>query len=341
MTYEEVIDNNCRHIANVGWWSRFAFHYTDVTNAVSILKEGFLYSRFDASDRAIMANDNASSQVIDMTSLGVTSKVRFYFRPLTPTQFHNEGYKHSLLRYCHDSNANVPVPVFFLFDLTSLLAMKEICFSEKSLAGGGGTIRQGLEAFSNLNFTQIYKSGPMQDTEEEKKYRQAEILYPGAFDIRASLKHIYCRNEVERETLLNLLLRDDRKAFLQYKDYVVVCGDCFEKNGLFIMNCRYYDGKAVVVYSNTANQRAYTTKYKDKSDDVLIIQAQAIFEWTCRNTLITRQSCNFVVNYEKPSPTFFKGLKQPKGASALHMKILFEGKLVCYLRRQLTKGAML
>lgn len=341
MTYEEVIDHNSKQIASVGWWSRFAFHYTDVTNAVSILKEGRLYSRMDASGRDIMANDNASRQVIDMTSFGVTGNVRFYFRPLTPTQFHNEGYKHPSLRYCHDSNANVPVPVFFLFDLASLLAMKETCFSEKSLAGGGGTIGQGLEAFANLNFTQIYKSGPMQNSEEEKKYRQAEILYPGVFDIKTALRHIYCRNEMERGTLLNLLLREDRKAFLQYKDFVAVCSDCFEKNGLFITDCRYYDGRAVVVCSNTANKKYYTERYREQSDDTLTIQAQAIFEWTCRNTLIDRQSCKFVVDYEKSSSVSFNGLKQPKGASALHMKILFDEKLVCYSRWQLTNGTML
>ena len=68
-----------------------------------------------------MRNDNASRQVIDMTNSGVVSKVRFYFRPLTPTQHYNEGYKHPALRYDQDENANVPVPIFLLFDLEKLL----------------------------------------------------------------------------------------------------------------------------------------------------------------------------------------------------------------------------
>ena len=39
MTFEEVIKNNCENISPVEWWPRYAFHYTDVTNAVNIMKE--------------------------------------------------------------------------------------------------------------------------------------------------------------------------------------------------------------------------------------------------------------------------------------------------------------
>lgn len=103
-----------------------------------------------------------------MTHSGAESTVRFYFRPLTPTQYHNEGFKHPLLRYCHDLNANVPVPVFFLFDLNSLLQLPDTQFSEQSLAGGGGNLLSGEDDFAALNFIQIYKTGYMEDVEQEK-----------------------------------------------------------------------------------------------------------------------------------------------------------------------------
>ena len=115
MTFYEIIQQNCEK-APVGWWPRYAYHYTDVSNAVNILSTGYLYSRIKTQEANLMANDNASIQVINMTESATTSYVRFYFRPLTPTQYYNEGFKHSCIRY-DDENANVPVPVFLLFDL--------------------------------------------------------------------------------------------------------------------------------------------------------------------------------------------------------------------------------
>ena len=143
MGFLEVIQDNCKNHCKVSWWPRFAFHYTDVTNAVSILSEGTLFSRTDAQRFHIMQNDNASRQVIDMTNSNVVSMVRFYFRPLTPTQYYNEGYKHPALRYDGDENANTPVPIFFLFDLASILSLPEVQFSETSQAGYGATVFSG------------------------------------------------------------------------------------------------------------------------------------------------------------------------------------------------------
>ena len=67
MEYSDIIRDNCVNRSPVSWWPKFAFHYTDVTNAVSILNSGFLYSRADAAQMRVMKNDNASRQVIDMT----------------------------------------------------------------------------------------------------------------------------------------------------------------------------------------------------------------------------------------------------------------------------------
>ena len=114
MTFREIIANNCLENSPVDWWPKYAYHYTDISNAVSILRSGYIYSRIHATESGLMQNDNASRQVIDITNRAAVSSVRFYFRPLTPTQYHNEGYKHPQLRYNHDENANTPVPVFFL-----------------------------------------------------------------------------------------------------------------------------------------------------------------------------------------------------------------------------------
>ena len=87
MTFHEIIQNNTNDpgIA-IRWWTRFAFHYTDITNAVNILTTRFLYSRKHAKEIGLMKSDNASRQVIEMTHAETMSYVRFYYRPKTPTQ---------------------------------------------------------------------------------------------------------------------------------------------------------------------------------------------------------------------------------------------------------------
>lgn len=341
MTYEEIIQNNCRNHSPVSWWPNYAFHYTDVSNAVNILKEGVLYSRQDVTRRNLMSNDNASRQVIDMTYSGATSNVRFYYRPLTPTQYHNEGYKHPSLRYCHDTNANVPVPVFFLFDLETMLKMPETMFSEESLAGSGVHLLQGVNNFSNLDFAQIYKTGPMSDAYIEKRKRHAEIIFPGSFPINRALKYIVCRNEIERSTLLNLLRCQSIRLFSEYKNCIIVNNECFENNGLYVEDCRYFDGKVVVVYSSTYNKKRYTRTYKESDSNALEVHAHAEFEWLKGHNVLERRGCKFIIDYENDESTTFTNLGKPKGATTLYMRVYFENKLVCYMCWHLADAAMM
>lgn len=89
------------------WWPKFFYHFTDVHNAVSILKTGWLYSRGKAVENHLMATDNASRMVINLTNSGVEQLARLYFRPKTPTQYHNEGYKPTEIR---DKNIDACCP---------------------------------------------------------------------------------------------------------------------------------------------------------------------------------------------------------------------------------------
>lgn len=341
MTYKEIISDNCNSKSSINWWPLYAFHYTDVTNAIGILREGAVYSRFDAFDRQLMNNDNASRQVIDMTFSGVTSNVRFYYRPLTPTQFHNEGYKHYKLRYCGDTNANVPVPVFFLFDLETVLQMEKTKFSEQSLAGSGGNLFQGEDDFSKLNFSQIYKNGYMENAESEKKFRQAEIVFPGKFDIDSSLKWIVCRNDIERATLLNLLRKKAPNAYLKYQNLIIVHPDCFEHNGLYITQCNYYEDMVTLVFSQTANKTRYTARYKEDTEEKLLLNAEAEFEWMQSSTLVRKMSCGFQIDYENSEYMTFTNLEKPDCATALYMRVTIDNELVCYMCWQLASSALI
>lgn len=344
MTYEEIIEDNCRHHSGIQWWPKYGYHFTDVENAVSILQDGHLYSRYDATRLNIMRNDNASRQVIDMTSSGATSNVRFYFRPRTPTQYHNEGFKHPGLRYYGDENANVPVPVFFAFDLSKLLLMGGVSFSEMSQAGGGSPLYNTPDDFACFNFDEIYRFGPMQDSETEKRYRQAEIVTPGPFPIDTCLVYVLCRNEVEKITLLNLLRAEDKLAYTKYKNKISVCrNNLFENNGLYITDCQYYDGVASIQYSNNLQKRYYTQRYKHGNLEPL--NATADFEWVSSGKtgrrLLDRQSVGFQIDYENSTGTRFDNLHNRSKANVLYTKVRIEGKLMCYMGHQLTETALL
>lgn len=113
MKFEDIIQTNYKSLSGNGkLWCRYAFHFTDISNAVEILANKTLYSRNVAKEMDVMHNDNASRQVINVTKSSILDYVRFYFRPLTPTQYHNEGFKHKDIRYENDVDANVPVPKF-------------------------------------------------------------------------------------------------------------------------------------------------------------------------------------------------------------------------------------
>lgn len=101
------------------WWPRFLFHFTNIDNAVKILESGSLMCRSLLEKSGEMETDNASPEIIERTDDKWKEYVRLYFRPRTPTQFRNEGFRPEGQRTL---NAHCPVPVYFLFDARKMLA---------------------------------------------------------------------------------------------------------------------------------------------------------------------------------------------------------------------------
>ena len=272
MNYTDVINQN---IANHGNWARYAYHYTDIVNAIRILSCGKLYSRKNAIRRGLMKNDNAGQNVLDHTVDVVKDYVRFYFRPLTPTQFYNEGYKFPDLRF--GQNANVPLPVFFVFNLEKMLQNPNIRFSATSLAGySPGSLKRGVDNFSALPFDNIYSYG-FQENREMVKYRHAELVCPNEFEVDTCLEKIIFRNEMDLETfksysaLMNDMIGYDKKYFklMQVEDKSL---EVFERNGLFVESVEtsrrykktYYAGEYFCVdikfkFADTPERRYYNS----------------------------------------------------------------------------------
>src|SRR5690349_6275747 len=93
------------------WWPDYLFHFTDIQNALNILKHGFLLPRNKAKELKLMATDNASPDVISKTGGKWKNYVRLYFRPRTPTQYKNEGFRPLGQREL--GGAHCPVPIVF------------------------------------------------------------------------------------------------------------------------------------------------------------------------------------------------------------------------------------
>lgn len=333
MTYAEIIEQNCRMVTP-SWWPRFAYHFTDVTNAVSILCLGRLYSRVRADEKGVMGNDNASRQVIDMTVSRARSFVRFYFRPLTPTQYYNEGYKHQLIRYNGDSYANVPVPIFFLFDLEKILAIDGTCFSAKTQAGHGNPPMQGIEMFSQLPFDKIYSDGPA--SSDVLSYRHAEILYPDEFAISDTLKFILCRNACEKATLLNMLKSKSLKEYYKYKDRVRIARNhTFQQNGFFVESVVYHEHTISFTFAETPDQQRYIERNGFKHINELKMRARFYFDWKNARRIVCSSFQEVTMDYLKTRAVVFK-LPEVPNAHILTVTLEIEGSILCEFEQPLS-----
>ncbi len=211
-TYAARVEAFLDSLKNADWlgpsrrrWPDFVYHFTDVRNVVSILTEGELLARYWAENQNLMATDNASHQVLAQTNDDWKYQVRLYFRPRTPMQFHNEGFrplKHRSL------GAHCPMPIFFLFDSQTLLSLPNSRFSDGNLASPRSQVLSTIAELEQMPFADIYHDSPIVGDEDRIQQitsrRLAEVIVPHRLDLSA-LRFIVCRSEAERETLLHLL----------------------------------------------------------------------------------------------------------------------------------------
>ena len=135
------------------WWPDYVFHSTDIKNAVSILTIGTIFSRLEAQRRGLMDNDNASQEILGSTDDEWKDYVRLYFRPGTPTQANNEGFRPQKHRW---QGAHCPVPIYFLFDSKSVLSRIDSQFSDGNLASRVAKVFSSSTDLARLPFERIY-----------------------------------------------------------------------------------------------------------------------------------------------------------------------------------------
>ena len=190
------------------WWPDYLFHYTDIGNALSIIREGALFSRNEAQRRGLMATDNASPSIIDNTNDEWKDYVRLYFRPKTPTQFRNEGFRPIRNRYY---DAHCPLPIYFIFDSKEILTLPGCRFSDGNLAAVNPNVFSTAADLENMPFEHIYHEGSIsKDARAQITFhKNAEVIVPTQLDL-SSLRYIVCRSQAEYETFLHILPRNAR-----------------------------------------------------------------------------------------------------------------------------------
>lgn len=344
MNYRDIINENCEKHSSVAWWPRFAYHYTDIANTANILSCGKLYSRTRAKKLGLMTNDNASRQVVDMTQTEAVASVRFYFRPLTPTQYYNEGFKHPDLRYDGDVYANVPVPVFLLFDLERLLSMPGVKFSELPQSGYGSNLCDNVDDFANFQFDKIYSTGYVANFDEVKRYRHAEILYPNEFEIDSSISAILCRNNIERTTLLNCLKEKDTKSYHRHKSKIKICKEnMFENNALFIKECQYHSGTISITFSEPYNRVSYTKRMMKKNNVKTLKPVIGRLEllWANARSICYQTAIESPIYYENQATILFRNLPKVSLAKVIKIRFFIEDKLMCFIEQTLEDAELI
>ncbi|TYO69962.1 DarT ssDNA thymidine ADP-ribosyltransferase family protein [Rossellomorea marisflavi] len=194
-------------IGNRAWWTKFVFHFSDIDNAINILRHQKICSRKIAIERDLMKNENASLEVLSNTEDKWKEYARFYFRPKTPTQYYNEGFKNEDMIQRDKVKAHCPVPIFFLFNSLAMLSKEESHFTNGNLARNPEIYSKGSE-FKLMPFENIYHDDWRNFTEQITFNRHAELIIKNECDL-VNLEYIVCRSQAEKETLINLIEGDN------------------------------------------------------------------------------------------------------------------------------------
>ena len=183
-----------------------AYHFTHMSNAVSIIKNMSLQSR----NRAKGKFSNSAG-----TNVSITDKAhdfaRFYFRSQSPTQFYNEclgkdkelDYYEGALRL---GLPKCPMPVFFVVDIEELLTkVPEDCYySDGNMQSAKSRAYRVIDDPNHLFVDGIYDNRIWE--EHIKKARQQEFLVKDFLDLsELSSLRIFCYDMYQKNMLTSLV----------------------------------------------------------------------------------------------------------------------------------------
>lgn len=228
-------------------WPTHLFHHAPLENARLILESGRILSRFGSEN--VRALDVAAPGVIDARD-HAHDRVRFYFRPRTPTQFNIEGVrKPADCRY----DRQAPVLVMFVVDAFSVLTAEGTTFSDRNMQLATAQAAGDDASFAAIPFDKVFHVGPYQDA-SIKDHRCAEVMTASPLPLDPHLRRICCRSEAERDTLLNSIdwrVRSEWRARISVSDDLQV----FDKKFVFVQDVKV-SSEGVTARFNPRSDRA-------------------------------------------------------------------------------------
>lgn len=212
-------------------WKGFVYHFSHLFNAVDIIKSRKIYSR----DKGDGKFSNAAGNLVDRRDTA-HNYARFYFRPLTPTQFYNECLGHDSLSgrlkewkywdgdwiykskwksyYPQAKNLGLPkcpMPVFFKFDIKEIIQRNaDSCYySNGNMQTNWANIFKLIDNPLSLNFAGLY-STINDGVDIYKEYSQQEFLIKEELDFsNLNSFEIICYDNEQADLLKRLIGFDD------------------------------------------------------------------------------------------------------------------------------------
>jgi hypothetical protein len=183
------------------YWPDCLFHHAPVENAAAILASGVLRSR---NDPANPRPRDVAAREVNAARAHAHDRVRLYFRPKTPTQFHIEGIrKAGECRFGDETHA--PVLVMLILDAQYILTLPNTRFCDRNMQRADAAPGDSEAYFGAIPFDKVYHEGPTGGDETIISHRCAEVLPVSPLDLGQCLRAVFLRSEPERDTLLNLL----------------------------------------------------------------------------------------------------------------------------------------
>lgn len=243
------------------WWTKSLFHFTDVTNAISVLNHGKIYSREKVITHELMQNDNANDGVIALTSNEHKKYARLYFGPSTPTQKTNEGIKPKNLI---SNNAHCPIPVMFIFDFKKVFLLNGTRFTDGNLATSP-SIYDDIQDLNRLNFNLIYHRSwfTPEDRNTIINARHSEVLVKDELPLENNLRLIAVRSEAEKELLLYQLSGDLKEKY-QNKIFVQPQTGIFTNDWIYVDSVAIIEEQLNIKWHLCGNNAKCTDKYNLK-----------------------------------------------------------------------------
>lgn len=263
LTKEQFLDKFQENLSiqfngSQNWWTKSLFHFTDITNAISIIENGKIYSRNKAIELGLMKNDNANDDVISKTNDEYKEFARLYFGPATPTQKNNEGIKPKDRIV---NNSHCLIPIMFIFDLKKFL-LENVKFTDGNLATNPN-IYNNIVDLEKLNFNLIYHRTWLINDETKAKIinaRHSEVIIKDELCLENNLKFILVRSNAEKEFLL-YSLSDKQRKFYQNKLFVQPVAGVFTNDWLYIDKILVFHNQ-IDIYWHKCNNLQCHNKYK-------------------------------------------------------------------------------